>query len=76
MKSRYRAGKVGDVEVKKKLNVALQNFLAPVRERRAHYEAKPQLIDEILEAGRAKITPISEETVRMARAAMGLRRKA
>jgi tryptophanyl-tRNA synthetase len=75
LKSRYRQGKVGDVEVKKKLNIALQNFLAPIRERRAYYEAKPQLIDEILEAGRAKVTPISEETVRMAREAMGLRRK-
>ena len=47
-----------------------------IRERRAHYEARPQLIDQILEAGRAKVAPISEETVRMARAAMGLRRKA
>jgi tryptophanyl-tRNA synthetase len=76
LKSRYRAGKVGDVEVKKKLNLALQNFLAPIRERYAYYAAKPQLIDEILEAGRAKVAPISEETVRMAREAMGLRRKA
>lgn len=76
LKERYRQGKVGDVEVKKKLNLALQNFLAPVRERRAHYEAKPQLIDAILAAGRAKIAPISEETVRLARAAMGLRRQA
>jgi tryptophanyl-tRNA synthetase len=76
LKARYRLGKVGDVEVKKKLNIALQNFLAPIRERRAYYEARPQLMDEILEAGRAKVTPISEETVRMAREAMGLRRTA
>jgi tryptophanyl-tRNA synthetase len=76
LKSRYRAGKVGDVEVKKKLNIALQDFLTPIRERRAHYEARPQLIDEILEAGRAKVAPISQETVRLAREAMGLRSKA
>src|SRR5512143_2637000 len=69
LKERYRQGKVGDVEVKKKLNSALQNFLTPIRERREYYVAKPQLIDEILEAGRAKVAPISEETVRMARAA-------
>ena len=74
LKSRYRAGKVGDVEVKKKLNSALQNFLAPIRERRAHYESQPRLIDEILAAGYAKVAPISAETVRMAREAMGLRR--
>lgn len=76
LKSRYRAGKVGDVEVKKKLNSALQNFLAPIRERRAHYDAQPGLIAEVLEAGYAKVAPISAETVRLARDAMGLRYKA
>jgi tryptophanyl-tRNA synthetase len=74
LKSRYRAGEVGDVEVKKKLNVALQNFLDPIRERRAKYEAQPKLIDEILDAGAAKVRPISAETLRLAREAMGLAR--
>lgn len=60
LKDRYRNGKVGDVEVKKKLNIALQNFLAPIRERRAHYEAKPGVIDEIIAAGAAKVRPISK----------------
>ncbi len=72
LKARYRAGKVGDVEVKKKLNAALQEFLAPIRERRAYYAARPGLIEEILASGAAKVRPISEETVRMAREAMGL----
>jgi tryptophanyl-tRNA synthetase len=72
LKARYRAGKVGDVEVKKKLNAALEKFLAPIRERRARYEAKPKFVDEILAAGAAKVRPISEETVQMAREAMGL----
>jgi tryptophanyl-tRNA synthetase len=72
LKARYRAGKVGDVEVKKKLDVALENFLAPIRERRAQYESTPKIVDEILAAGAAKVRPISEETVRMARDAMGL----
>ena len=72
LKDRYRKGKVGDVEVKKKLNVALQNFLAPIRERRAFYEAKPNVVDDILATGAAKVRPISLETVRLAREAMGL----
>lgn len=72
LKARYRAGKVGDVEVKKKLNIALENFLGPIRERRAKYEANPKIVDEILAAGAAKVRPISEETVRMAKDAMGL----
>lgn len=35
LKKRYKKGKVGDVEVKEKLNIALNNFLDPVREKRA-----------------------------------------
>src|SRR5512140_2491624 len=35
LKARYRAGKVGDVEVKKKLIVALEKTLEPMRQRRA-----------------------------------------
>ena len=72
LKARYRAGKVGDVEVKKKLDIALENFLAPIRERRAQYESTPKIVDEIIAAGAAKVRPISQETVRMARDAMGL----
>lgn len=72
LKARYRAGKVGDVEVKKKLNAALQEFLKPIRERREYYAARPQRVDEILAAGAAKVRPISEETLRMAREAMGI----
>ena len=74
LKARYRTGKVGDVEVKKKLAVALDNFLEPIRERRAYYAARPNLIDEILAAGAAKVRPISQETVNAAREAMGLGR--
>jgi tryptophanyl-tRNA synthetase len=72
LKARYRAGKVGDVEVKKKLNVALQIFLEPIRERRNYYAARPELVNEILAAGAAKVRPMSAETIRMAREAMGI----
>ncbi len=34
LKKRYKAGKVGDVEVKEKLTRALNNYLEPIRERR------------------------------------------
>lgn len=75
LKDRYRQGKVGDVEVKKKLAVALNNFLGPVRERRAYYAERPHLLDEIIANGVAKVRPISQETVDAAREAMGLGRK-
>jgi tryptophanyl-tRNA synthetase len=47
-------------------------FLEPMRERRAVYEAKPNLVDEILAAGNAKTRKIAQETVRMMDEAMGL----
>ncbi|NBU65349.1 MAG: hypothetical protein EBS29_12755 [Chloroflexia bacterium] len=72
LKDRYRTGNVGDVEVKKKLAIAINNFLEPMRERRAVYVAKPKLVDEILAAGNAKTRKIAQETVRMMDDAMGL----
>ena len=72
LKARYRAGKVGDVEVKKKLAAALNAFLDPIRERRAYFAVRPKLLDEILAAGAAKVRPISQGTVDDAREAMGL----
>jgi tryptophanyl-tRNA synthetase len=72
LKDRYRTGNVGDVEVKKKLAIAINNFLEPMRERRAVYETKPRLVDEILQAGNAKTRKIAQETVRMMDEAMGL----
>ncbi len=35
LKSRYRTGRVGDVEVKEKLSAALNDYLGPIREKRA-----------------------------------------
>jgi tryptophanyl-tRNA synthetase len=48
LKARYRTGKVGDVEVKKKLAAALNAHLDPIRERRAALLAKPERLREIL----------------------------
>lgn len=51
LKSRYTEGKVGDVEVKEKLFMALNDFLAPIREKRAYYEQNPEKVVEILKLG-------------------------
>ncbi|HET91920.1 MAG TPA: tryptophan--tRNA ligase [Chloroflexi bacterium] len=74
LKARYRRGKVGDVQVKKKLAHAINAFLEPVRERRAHYEAQPGLIEEILYSGNRRMRREAEETMRLVRKAMGLMR--
>jgi len=72
LKERYRRGKVGDVEVKEKLSRAINGFLDPIRERRAHYEAQPGLIEEILHSGIRRMRQESDETMRVVREAMGL----
>ena len=52
LKARYRAGKVGDVEVKTKLANALNAHLEPIRERRAAVLAAARIIcKEILFEG-------------------------
>jgi tryptophanyl-tRNA synthetase len=72
LKDRYRHGKVGDVEVKKKLYHAIETFLAPVRERRARFEAEPGRIDEILHRGNDVMRACARDTMERVRAAMGL----
>ena len=72
LKRRYRAGKVGDVEVKKRLARALNEFLDPIRERRKMYEQQPGLVDEIIRAGSDRARREAQETLRLAREAMGL----
>lgn len=72
LKERYRAGKVGDVEVKEKLARALNNFLDPVRERRAKYEAQTGLVDELLYEGTLRAREEAKATLLAAKQAMGL----
>lgn len=72
LKARYRAGKVGDVEVKKKLAAAINEFLDPIRERRAMYEKQEGLVEEILRSGNARTRAIAIETMDHVRAAMGM----
>jgi tryptophanyl-tRNA synthetase len=72
LKERYRAGKVGDVEVKTKLAAAINNFLEPMRERRAHFESRASMIDDIIAEGNRRARAIALETMEIVRSAMGL----
>jgi tryptophanyl-tRNA synthetase len=73
LKERYRAGKVGDVEVKTKLAKALNVYLDPIRARRAAVLAKPGFVKEILHEGSRKARVVAEQTMDRVRDAVKLR---
>ena len=61
LKERYRAGKVGDVEVKQKLTSALNDFLAPIRVKRAGLT--DEYIQEVLVKGADAARTVANETM-------------
>jgi tryptophanyl-tRNA synthetase len=70
LKARYRAGKVGDVEVKDKLARALNAHLDPIRERRAAVLARPDHLREILFEGSRRARIVAADTMTRVRDAM------
>jgi tryptophanyl-tRNA synthetase len=72
LKARYRAGKVGDVEVKTKLARALNNVLDPIRERRAEALKRPDYLRDVIREGSQRARLIAQETMTRVRAAMKL----
>ena len=72
LKERYRTGRVGDVEVKKKLAAALNAFLDPIRERRAYFEAQPGEVRDALAKGAEEGRRSARETMEMVRSGLGL----
>lgn len=72
LKRRYIKGEVSDVEVKEKLTKAINNFLNPIRKRRAEYEKQENLLEEILESGTKKTKEEAQKTLDEVFAAMNL----
>ena len=72
LKERYRAGRVGDVEVKEKLAAAVNAFLEPMRERRATYESRPGYVDEIIVDGTERTRVEVKAVVAEVKKAMGI----
>lgn len=72
LKKRYLIGQVGDVEVKTKLALAINKFLTPIRERRAQYEGKFDIIDSIIEEGSKKAALEAQTTLDDVLTAMGI----
>ena len=63
---------IGCIDCKKIFFANLRKVLDPIRERRIELEAKPELIREALREGARKARTIAQETVRGAKALMGL----
>jgi len=72
LKERYRLGKVGDVEVKQKLALAINNFLDPLRERREHYASDKGFVEQVVYEGTVRASQEAEQTWMAMRKAMGL----
>ncbi len=70
-KQRYRAGTVGDVEVKDYLSGVVNEVLDPMRERRERF-SRPGLVDQLIEDGTARIRIETQATVLAMKRAMGL----
>lgn len=63
-KSKYKKGQVGDVEVKRYLVGVLNDFLEPIRRKRAEYENQPDLVRSILEEGTLRTKKETINTLR------------
>jgi tryptophanyl-tRNA synthetase len=72
LKIRYRAGKVGDVEVKQKLTRAINELLEPIREKRNFYEKRLHDVRDILRQGTSRAKEIAGKNMEDIVSHMGL----
>jgi tryptophanyl-tRNA synthetase len=72
LKQRYRAGKVGDVEVKNKLARAINAALDPLRARRRDVLGRPDSLREIMVEGSRRARLVARETMERVRGAVRL----
>ncbi len=63
---------IGCIECKSWAADAIVSMLAPIQERRVHFEQNPALVTDILADGARRATARAEQTMREVRSAMGL----
>jgi tryptophanyl-tRNA synthetase len=74
LKARYVQGTVGDVEVKQKLAKAINDFLDPIRERRANFENDMDQVEGYLIEGTKRMRKEAQDTIALVHEAMGMYR--
>jgi tryptophanyl-tRNA synthetase len=72
LKERYRAGTVGDVEVKTKLAHAINAALEPLRARRRDVLGRPEALRDIMIEGSRRARALARETMERVRSAVRL----
>lgn len=72
LKAHYQRGGLGDVILKKRLIQELNEFLEPIRARRAEFAKDPEAVMEILRKGSEKTRQVAEGTMQEVRKAMHL----
>ena len=70
--SECKAGQRGCVACKRELANNVIEFLRPMREKRAYYEAHPEEVDRILKEGTEKARKVAKETMKKVKEAMML----
>ena len=73
LKARYRAGKVGDVAVKRYLAEVLNRSLEPIRQRRAEIAGDSETIEAVLHDGTRRAHHIARESLSETMDRMGLK---
>jgi tryptophanyl-tRNA synthetase len=66
------AGSIGCTGCKQLIGDRINELLAPMRERRAYYAARPQQVDDLLMAGTERVRGVAKETFAEVRDAMGI----
>ena len=66
-KTRYRAGNIGDVEIKTYLSNVLNDFLEPIREKRLYFESNMNIVEEALDKGIKNARESANETMELVR---------
>ena len=65
-------GCIGCVACKKRLAARLDEYMTPIRERRAYFAEKPQLVKDILHEGKQRASQKAAEPMAMVHDAMGI----
>lgn len=72
LKEHYQRGGLGDMVVKKRLIEVLENFLNPIRQKRAEFAQDKEYIRKILLDGTEKTLVVADKTMSEVRSAMGI----